>query len=295
MTLKEYLAFVTSVETGSLSKAAEKLGATQSGVTHLILNMEKELGFSVMTRNKSGVTLTKEGSRIFQTAKDIVNANEKVLSISSKIRGETSNKINIATFTSVAINWLPNIINGYQALHPDVEITITDGNYHDIKIALDEGVADVGFVSLPFNADYKFYPLVKEKIYALLPINHPLKDLSAFPVERFAVEPVISLPDNTDIDYKRVYDEVGITPNIKYRTNDDHAMISMVENNLGICLEPELLLKGRHANVKILETIPPSFRTIALAVPYEKQASPLTLDFAEYIIKWVKENCHNAI
>lgn len=295
MTLKEYYAFLYSVELGSISKAAEKLGATQSGVTHLIINMEKQLGFLVMTRNKGGITLTKEGKRIFQTVKDIINGNEKVLNIASKIKGEVSNKINIATFTSVAINWLPNIINGYNALHPEVEITITDGNYHDIKVALEEGVADVGFVSLPFDADYNFYPLIKEKIYAVLPCSHPLKDLPAFPVERFAVEPVISLPDNTDIDYKRVFDDANVKPNIKYRTNDDHAMISMVENNLGICLEPELLLKGRNANVKIMETTPPSYRTIALAVPYEKQASHLTLDFADYIIKWVKENSKNAI
>ena len=43
MTLKEYQAFIFSVECGSISKAAEKVGATQSAFTHLIINMEKEL------------------------------------------------------------------------------------------------------------------------------------------------------------------------------------------------------------------------------------------------------------
>jgi hypothetical protein len=69
----------------------------------------------------------------------------------------------------------------------------------------------------------------------------------------------------------------------------------MVENNLGICLAPELILNKRTENVSVLETTPPSYRTIAVAIPYEKYANPLTLELAEYICTWVKENCINAI
>jgi DNA-binding transcriptional LysR family regulator len=68
----------------------------------------------------------------------------------------------------------------------------------------------------------------------------------------------------------------------------------MVENGLGVCLVPELLL-GDNKNVTALETTPPSFRTIALAVPYEKHASPLVLKLTEYILNWVNENCKNSI
>ena len=294
MTLKEYQAFILSVEQGSISKAAEKAGATQSAFTHLIINMEKELGFSVMKRNKSGITLTEEGSRIYQTVKDLVDCDKKIKDLADKINGQNSNKINIATFSSVAVKWLPSIMNGFKKLYPETQFAITDGNYDDISKALEDGVADIGFITLPTTGNMKCYPLVEDRILSILPKHHRLASLSAIPVEEFEKEPVISLREETDFDSRKVFKNAGITPNIAYRTNDDYAMISMVENNLGICLVPELLL-GENNNVIALETLPPAFRTIALAIPYEKHATPLVLKLADYILSWVKENCKNSI
>ena len=155
MTLKEYTAFITSVEQGSISKAAIVLGSTQSALTHLIINMEKEFGFSVMKRNKAGITLTNEGKRIYQAVKNVISCNKKVELLARKIKGENTNQINIATFTSVAVNWLPSIMNGFKKIHPEIEFTFEDGNYDDINTALEYGIADVGFVTLPSSANLK--------------------------------------------------------------------------------------------------------------------------------------------
>ncbi len=295
MTLKEYQAFILSVEKGSISKAAKEANATQTAFTHLINNLEKQLGFSVMIRNKGGITLTKEGSRIYQTVKEIVEGNKKVELLAKKINGANSNAINIATFSSVAVNWLPNILNGFKKLYPEVQITITDGNYGDVFKALEDGIADVGFIGIPSSENMQCYPLIKDRILALLPKNHPLANLSSIPVEKFQTEQVISLTEETDWDSRNVFEKANVKPNIVYRTSDDYAMISMVENNLGICLVPELLLGERTKNVVTLETSPPSFRTISLAVPYEKQASPIVVKLKNYIINWVNDNCSGAL
>ena len=78
-------------------------------------------------------------------------------------------------------------------------------------------------------------------------------------------------------------------PNIKFSTKDDYAIIAMVEQGLGISIMPELLLRGRHDNVVIKELVPPSKRTIGLAIGETSSQSPATRKFADYIIKWVKE------
>jgi DNA-binding transcriptional LysR family regulator len=62
----------------------------------------------------------------------------------------------------------------------------------------------------------------------------------------------------------------------------------MVEQGLGISIMPELLLKGRSDNIKILELVPPAKRTIGLAIPECSRNSPATQRFAEYIITWLK-------
>ena len=195
MTLKEYQAFILSVENGSISKAAQKVGATQSAFTHLIINMEKELGFSVMKRNKGGITLTEEGKRIYQTVKDIVEGDNKVKILAEKIKGQNSNEINIATFSSVGVKWLPSIMNGFKKLYPETQFSITDGNYDDVAKALEDGVADIGFTAVQNAVNIKTYPLVKDRILAIVPQNHPLSTKDRISVETFGIEPVISLPE----------------------------------------------------------------------------------------------------
>ena len=295
MSLKKYKAFVHSVECGTLSKAAEKLGVTQSGLTHLIFALEMELGFSLMVRNKGGIRLSDEGKRIFPLIKEVVEGDRRVKELAQKINGEITNVIHIGTFTSVAVNWLPSIMNGFKSLHPDIDFKIIDGGYYDIHAALEDGTADIGFIALPSVRNLKCYPLVKDRMLAVVAKDHPLAERERLPVGYFACEPVISLAETTDHDSRAVFEAAGITPNLRYCITDDYAMISMVENNMGIGLVPELLLGKRAADVKLMEVEPPAFRTIGLAMPYENQANPLIVEFAEYILKWVKKNCPNAI
>ncbi len=295
MTLKQYNAFVTSVEEGSISKASEKLKITQSGITHLINDLESELGFSLMTRNKGGIKLTIEGKKIFPLMKNILNQDKKLYEFTQKIKGNYSNKINIATFTSVAVNWLPSIINGFKQKFPNIEITLTNGGYSEIKNALNDGASDIGFINLSANDNFKCFPLIQDEMLAILPIDHPLAKLDAIDVKYFETESVISLGDKTDNDSRAVFENSNVKPNIKYRTTDDYAMISMVKNNLGICIEPELLLSGNETGVKVLPLYPPAYRTIALAVPYENLENPIVASLIDYILEWVKINCKNSI
>ena len=290
MTIKQYKAFVYSVECGSLSLAAKKLEATQSGLTHLIINMEEELGFSLMTRNKSGIKLTDEGRRIFPAIKAVVEADQKARELASKIRGEKTSTITIATFSSVAVNWLPSIINGYKNLYPETQFSIIDGGYDEIGEALEHGACDLAFLSLPVSLNLKSIPLVNDEMLALVPENHRLAKNSSISVKEFESESVISLNENTDHDTRTLFKKYGVTPNVKYRTGDDYAMISMVENNLGISLQPEMILKQRLTTAKAIPLSPREFRTVALCVPYESQKNENLVRFCDYILSWIKSS-----
>ena len=68
MALDKYQTLMTVVDTGSLTRAAEQLGCTQSAVSHCLDALERELGFAVLKRSRAGVTLTGEGGRLLATA-----------------------------------------------------------------------------------------------------------------------------------------------------------------------------------------------------------------------------------
>ena len=78
MTLLVYQVFKTVADIGSFHKAADLLGLTPSAISHTISSMEKELGFSVFTRNKSGVTLTNYGEHILPYVNAVLNSEESL-------------------------------------------------------------------------------------------------------------------------------------------------------------------------------------------------------------------------
>ena len=71
--LTKYQMFVYAIDEKSLSRAAKKMGCTQSAVSHGIQSLEKELGFALMVRSKSGLRLTAEGERILPTIRGILS------------------------------------------------------------------------------------------------------------------------------------------------------------------------------------------------------------------------------
>ena len=67
-------ALMSAVEMGSLKAAAEALGCTQSAVSHMIASLEKELGFRLLRRARSGVKLTDEGERLLPFVRALLSA-----------------------------------------------------------------------------------------------------------------------------------------------------------------------------------------------------------------------------
>ena len=78
MTLLTYQIFKTVSEAGSYHKAAEGLGLTPSAISHAVSSMEKELGFSIFTRKKTGVTLTSYGESLLPYVNAVLNSDESL-------------------------------------------------------------------------------------------------------------------------------------------------------------------------------------------------------------------------
>ena len=85
MTLLTYQVFKTVADIGSFHKAADILGLTPSAVSHTITNMEKELGFTVLSRSKSGISLTNYGEKILPYINAVLNINIKTYNPGKKL------------------------------------------------------------------------------------------------------------------------------------------------------------------------------------------------------------------
>ena len=290
MPVNKYEAFLKAAELGSLTRAAAELGVTQSAVSHMIGALEEELGFSLLKRGRSGARATAEGERVLPAIRGMLNSREQLEQTAAAIRGLDCGTVRIGTFTSVAVHWLPGMIKRFQADYPNVELKLMNGDYHDVEQWLADGSCDLGFIALPTKQRGKVTALLEDRLLAVVPKEHRLASLPRFPIKEVEHEPFISLLETSDHDARRALDAAGVTPNIRYTTKDDYAIIAMVEQGLGVSIMPELLLSGRNDNVRIMELTPTASRVIGLCLPDADRAGPATTRFAQCVSDWVREH-----
>lgn len=288
MSLKKYEAFVRTVELGSLTKAAQSLGSTQSRISHILNDLEEEYGFRLMHRSRGGIELTEAGRLLLPRMQAIVQKEQELSECVTEIRNADAGTVRLGVFTSVAVHWLPGMIRAFQTAHPRAQLEMRSGDYHDVEQWLREGSVDLGFITLPGPEGMRTIPLAEDPLVAILPKGHRLATLSQIPIEELGEDPFITLLQSSAHDIHRAMDNAGIRPNIKYTTKDDYAILAMVEQGLGISIVPQLLIRGRTQNLEVRPLVPKASRTIALAIP-QGEALPVVQAFAETAVQWLRK------
>ncbi|WP_342440084.1 LysR family transcriptional regulator [Paenibacillus sp. FSL L8-0436] len=289
MSITKYEVFLKVVELGSLTKAAEVLGFTQSGISHTISSLEMEFDFSLLVRNRSGVKLTVNGEQVVQPIREILKWNEQLKQQVADIHGLETGTITIGTFTSVSVHWLPGMIKEFRKEYPYIEFKLMEGGYLEIEQWIEAGVVDCGFISLPTRDKFEVFPLKQDRMLAILYQDHPLSKAPYMPLAQMAYEDFIIQKAGSDYDARRVFERAGIQPNIKFTAGDDYAIIAMVENGLGISVLPEMVISRQNHNVAMLELEERSFRSLGIAVHSMKYASPATRRFLKHVQVWLKD------
>ncbi|MCC9021137.1 LysR family transcriptional regulator [Bacillus nakamurai] len=101
MDLKKHLAFIKTVESGSLTQAAARLNYTQPSISQMISKLEEEYGFPLLIRQRHGVRPTANGLKVFHIMKDIQKNYEKLIETVDNINGFEIGEIRLGAFPSL--------------------------------------------------------------------------------------------------------------------------------------------------------------------------------------------------
>lgn len=283
MNIQKYMAFVKTVEYGSFTRAAEALHYSQSGISRMINDLEKEWNIILLERGKSGVKLTSSGLKLLPHAKRVCSEYEKLQMEVDELNGLQSGLIRIGTFSSVATHWLPNIIREFQKAYPRIDYELLLGDYTEIEEWIVEGRVDCGFLRLPAHAELETIFLEQDKLLAILPENHRLAGCEKFPVAALCDEPFMLLEKGAKAEISEIFERCNLRPNVHFTTWDDYAVMSMVENGLGISILPELILKRVPYRIVAKELNVPAYRKIGIALRSKKTASLALNRFLDYL------------
>ena len=254
-----------TVEMGSFTKAAEVVGYTQSGLTHMMDSLERDLGVRLLERGHSGVRLTAAGRELLPSIKEFLRANAALDNAVKNITRTANDTIRVGAYASIAINWLPDILYKFRGICPeaDVDLRMIDNAVIPFEL-LENGDMDIIFASRQEVGKYEWIPLYNEPMYAVLPPDEDVKDEEKFDVRNFEGRDFLMPHGSFDLDVKRALGNVQ--PVIQPASVDDAAVIRMVEHGLGCSLMAELMLRGRNKNVKCIPLDPPAYRELGMAV-----------------------------
>ena len=283
MNIQKYMAFVKAVEYGSFTKAADMLNYSQSGISRMINDLEKEWKVVLLERGKSGVRLTSDGVKLLPHAKSVCMEYEKLQMEIDGLNGLQSGLIRIGTFSSVATHWLPNIIKEFQKAYPNIDYELLLGDYTEIEEWISDGRVDCGFLRLPTCSDFETVFLEQDRLLAILPENHSLACLEQIPVAALCHEPFMLLEKGAKTEVSEIFERCSLKPNVQFTTWDDYAIMSMVESGLGISILPELILKRVPYRIVAKELDVPAYRKIGIALRSKRTASVAVKRFLEYL------------
>ncbi len=266
---------------GSFSAAAESLAYTQSAVSQAIARLEAESGAPLLIRDRGGVRPTAAGATLIDHAEAIfaqVQAAEDELAAVLGVRG---GRLRVASFPSAGATLMPLAIATFRARHPEVTLSLAEGEPEDIAPRLRAGEFDLAllFSFGAEEAEVRAHPiaglravdLLEDPLHLALAASHPL-----------AARERLTLADLRDEDWVQTSSEspcarhvirsclaAGFQPRVSFESDDYDTVQGLVAAGVGVALIPRLALTRVHPGIVVRALSPrsPRRRVLAATIP----------------------------
>ena len=282
-------AFMYAADTGSFTKAAERLNYTPSGVSQLVGALENETGLTLLRRTRKGVTLTPDGEILLPAVREFLEKENRIYELAAEVKGLLVGSVTIAAYSSISTHWLPEVIRDFEQDYPQIEIRLMEGIRQEVTRWVDEKKADIGFLSYQEPMPYEWTPLDYDEMLAVLPKDHLYASKESYPLINCETDSFIMPALGRDDDVVSLFERNGIKLNIHFATLENFATMAMIEKGLGMSVMNNLITEKRNCDIVKIPVDPPSRITLGLAVPSYKQASPAVKRFIKYAVERLKK------
>jgi DNA-binding transcriptional LysR family regulator len=264
------------VRRGSFSGAAEALSYTQSAVSQAIARLEAETGATLIVRDRGGVRPTAAGASLVEHAEGIFAQIDAAETELAAVLGVRAGRLRVASFPSAGATLMPLAIATFRRRHPDVALTLAEGEPEDIAPRLRAGEFDLALLfEFPgarerVGARLRTEQLLVDPMHVALPAEHPLAD-----------KPRLTLVDLRDQDWVqtsatspcarhvvRSCVAAGFEPKVTFESDDYETVQGLVAAGVGVALIPRLALTHVHPGVVVRDLAPrsPARRVVAATI-----------------------------
>ncbi|AKJ31396.1 LysR family transcriptional regulator [Caldimonas brevitalea] len=281
MTFTQLQVFATLAEARNFSRAATLLGITQSAVSHALRGLERELGVSLFSRDRLQPELTAAGRRLLARAHEIGALHEALIQEAKDARGLNEGVLRIGSFGfTSSLRILPDLLVGFQARHPGIEVYIDEDDDETVVRWLAERRVEIGFVVLP-DERFETLALVEDEFVVLVPEGHPLATQATVSAADLDGQPFVMTEAGCAELIQALLDAAGARPRILYRFPQLLSILGFVARGLAISVAARLALPDDHPGIVYRSLTPRAPRRVGLAVRDSAQLSPAARAFVE--------------
>ena len=279
---------LAAIDYGSFTRAGAELGYTQSYLTQTMKSFEEEIGFPLLNKTNRGVEPTNEAKMLLPSMRKLIRCEERVSQEMAEIQGIKKGNLRIGSYTSASVQWVPQILEFFQNNYPDVEFQIEELGHDEMIRGLIDGSLDIALMSSPDKANIDFIPVLDDPMLVVFTPKYDLSSYDYVPVSVLKDYPFIMTYRSYDKDPHKVFDDAGFTPEVKYYSRDDFAVLAMVQRGLGLAILPELTIEEYPGDYDCRMLEPEAYRTMGIGIRSLEEAGPL----ARFVIKYIRDNIH---
>jgi len=287
--LRAIYIFVKSVQFGSFRATAKALQLSASVVSYQISQLESELKVALLYRSTRKLTLTNEGSRLFDKLAQLVEEAEREVDFLTASLSEPIGKMNITMASSFSQEDITRHIARFAKIHPKVELSV---NYSDEQKNLIADNIDLAIRSGPINSSSlkakRLFSIERKLVASPLylaskPGPKTPEDLSELDWVWLSVT-----PDHRVFFNKRSKKQLRVTINKRVTVNDGYAMCKFAIEGLGLLTSPHYLVEDYLAEGQLVEVLP-NWQVEPIDVyaiwPANTPKTGLTQRFVDYLLE----------
>ena len=292
ISLKQFKYFVEIVESGSYSRASEKLYIAQSALSRQIKELEDELQTQLLVRDSRHIELTPAGQLFFERARRILEDIDDTVVQARQIGVGAQGLIRLQHSSSVILTpRLTAVIRRLLDAFPGVTLDVNMAPSENQTLDIEEGRADIGLIRLPTLRKYphiRVREIASERLMVAVSRHSPLAALDNVDLAALSQESFISIPhkDRGGLSYlvANLCLEQGYFPRPARALSRKSSQLNLIEANLGIAIVPECMRLMAPAGVRFIPLSEGKLHT-QVALVCRREADPLVAAFADAFVQ----------
>ncbi len=289
MNLRQLRAAVEVARTSSFTRAAEGLGVAQPALSQAIAALERELGLSLFERTSRRVRPTGAGTAFVERAARILADVDALRSEMVEHAGAVRGRVVVGSIQLFSETVLPGILAAFHRRHPDVDLVLREDVSHPMLATLRAAELDLAIVNVDDPAAYPefaFETLYRDELAIAVAPHHPLAAQPSTTLRALRNADWVAFRSGSGL-HATLHDAArrdGFVPRIVVESGDALTLRSLVSEDLGIALLPQVFLNEPGPPVvSVALRDPPLVRTIALATRRNAPASAAARAFTAFL------------